>query len=217
MLTTNFIYSKMIERMSWLNDSDATPGKARISPNDRPLRLVVSAAIRTARSAGASWIQSAIALAECDVRRMEGHDASIPAPDRRPDQLGERQLDELPETTSTSAVRSNLNNRQVNGTAFDTTAFDTKSADAFQYHIRTFSTTFGNLRADGINQLDMSMLKRFNLGESRRFELRGEHVQCSQPPGIRSAQHDGELVGFGTITATVNRFRTLQLVARFYF
>jgi hypothetical protein len=45
----------------------------------------------------------------------------------------------------------NLNNRETNTMAFNMAAFDTKSADAFQYHIRTFSTTFPNLRQDGIN------------------------------------------------------------------
>jgi hypothetical protein len=37
----NFIYSKLLERLSWLNDSDPLPEK-RISPNDRTLRFVTS-------------------------------------------------------------------------------------------------------------------------------------------------------------------------------
>jgi hypothetical protein len=47
-----------------------------------------------------------------------------------------------------------LNPRGVAGPttpAFNTSVFDTVAATQLQYHIRTFSTTFPNLRQDGIN------------------------------------------------------------------
>ena len=111
----------------------------------------------------------------------------------------------------------NLNNRQVNGTAFDTTAFDTKAADAFNYHLRTFPTTFNNLRADGINQLDANIVKRFSLGEHRRFELRFEAYNLPNHPVFAAPNTQANASGFGTITATANRFRTMQAIARIYF
>ena len=111
-----------------------------------------------------------------------------------------------------------LNNRQVNGTAFDKTVFDTNSADAFQYHIRTFSSTFGNLRADGINQLDSSILKTFQFGDSRRYlQLRGEMFNVPNHPVFAAPNTTATNSAFGTISATANRFRTLQVSGRIVF
>jgi len=119
----------------------------------------------------------------------------------------------------------NLNNRQVDGPAINVAAFDTNPANQFQYHIRTFYTTFPNLRQDAINQWDVSILKRFDFGESRFFELRGEaynlvnHSVFGAPGQTSSA---GPVVAatnssFGLITFQDNRSRSLQLGARFVF
>jgi len=56
-----------------------------------------------------------------------------------------------------------FNARETNGFAFNTSSFDTKSADQFAYHIRTFSTTFSSLRGDGTNEVNASMLKKFDI------------------------------------------------------
>jgi hypothetical protein len=110
----------------------------------------------------------------------------------------------------------NLDNRQVNGNAFDPAAFDVKSADAFNYHIRTFPTTFNNLRQDGINELDASILKDFRIGEKRKFELRGEFYNIPNHPVFAAPGTTASATAFGTITATSNLARTVQLVARLY-
>ena len=73
----------------------------------------------------------------------------------------------------------NLQNRQTNGAAFDTSLFDTRAADQFQYRIRTFSTTYGDLRQDGINNFDTSLLKRFAITETAYLQLRFEPSTCS--------------------------------------
>ena len=45
-------------------------------------------------------------------------------------------------------------------------------ADQFQYHIRTFSTTFPDVRTDGINNFDANLQKRFTFAEKRSLQLR---------------------------------------------
>jgi len=112
----------------------------------------------------------------------------------------------------------NLNNRQVDGTAFNKSVFDTSSTQSFQYHIRTFSTTFGNLRADGINQLDSSIIKTFRFSEQKRyFQLRAEMFNVPNHPVFAAPNTTATNSAFGTISATVNRFRTMQLSARIVF
>ena len=214
-LTTNFIYSKMIEQLSWLNDSDPTLER-RVSPNDRPLRFVVSAVYelpigrnkaialhsRWANSLFGSWkITSVFSRQEgAPINWVNGSSTS-------------------PGDYVYFGGPLNLNNRQVNGTAFDKSVFDTLSTDQFQYHIRTFSTTFGNLRADGINQLDSSILKRFTFtSEGRKFfEFRGEIFNVANHPVLAAPNTQATSSAFGTITSTVNRFRTIQLSGRIVF
>jgi hypothetical protein len=43
--------------------------------------------------------------------------------------------------------------------SFDTSLFATNAANAFSFHVRTFSTMFPNLRQDVLNEWDPSALK----------------------------------------------------------
>ena len=93
----------------------------------------------------------------------------------------------------------------------------TKSADAFNYHIRTLPTTFGNLRMDGVNQVDSSMLKRFRVTERRYFEFRFEAFNVLNHAVFASPDITASDSGFGTITAMANKPRSVQLGLRFVF
>ena len=212
-VTANFIKSRLIEEDSWLNASGPAPEK-RISPTDRTNRLVVAATYQLPVGRGkALQIQNRIGNAMFGGWEL----TSILQL-----QTGAPISWANGSTTSPGDYvylggNLGMSSRQVNGTAFNTKLFDVNSADAFNYHLRQFPTTFNNLRADGINQLDVSVLKRFSLGEKRRFELRGEAYNMPNHPVFAAPSTTASSSGFGTITATANRFRTFQLVARFYF
>jgi hypothetical protein len=214
-LTANFIYSKMMERMAWLNDSDPVPEK-RVSPNDRPLRFVLSGTYELPIGRGkAIPLNSQLAntlLGGWKITSIFSRQVGAPI-------FWVNGSSTAPGDYLYFGAPLHLDPRGVNGTAFDKTAFDTASADTFQYHIRTFSSTFGNLRADGINQLDSSILKRFALTESgqRYFELRGELFNVPNHAVFAAPNTTANNSQFGQITATVNRFRTLQLSARLVF
>ena len=107
--------------------------------------------------------------------------------------------------------------RKVDGSAFSTSVFDTKSADSLQYHLRTYSTTFSSARADGINQFDPSISKRFTIRENMGVQLRLEAYNAFNHPVFAAPSTTASNAAFSTITATANRFRTLQLGARVTF
>ena len=205
-LNVNYIKSRLIEFDSWLNDSDARPEK-RISPTDHPNRfvttLVYNLPIRfqshLLNSIAGGWLVSAVYQYQTGAPLVWANGSTTSPGDYV--YLG---------------APLNLSNRQINGFAFDPTAFDTKSADAFNYHLRSFPTTFNNLRQDGINQLDASILKAFKIGESRRFELRGEFYNLPNHAVFAAPSTTASSSGFGTITATSNLARTIQLVAKLY-
>lgn len=207
-VTANYIYSKLIETDSWLNASDPRPEK-RVSPTDRPQRFIMAVSYELPFPQGHSrWMQ--LVAQGWHVNSIYTYQMGAP-------------LTWVNGSTASPGDYVylggplNVNNRQVNGTAFNTTVFDTKTADAFNYHIRTFSTAFSNARADGINQFDASMLKRFNISEGKRFEFRFEAFNILNHPVFAAPNTTATNAAFGTITATANRFRTIQLGARLSF
>ena len=102
--------------------------------------------------------------------------------------------------------------------AFNTAAFDTASADQFSFHLRILPYAFGNVRTDGINQLDASLLKDFHLPKGMYAQFRFETFNALNhasfaAPAVSSATSSS----FGTITSQANSPRTVQLGGRFVF
>ena len=120
---------------------------------------------------------------------------------------------------------ASLNNQQANTTAtgtalpaFNTALFATSSTNAFAYHIRTFSTTFPNIRQDAINEWDPSVLKQFNVHGEDLPAASLRVLQHAEPPEFRRpGTLSATSSAFGVITAVANRPRTIQLGARFVF
>jgi hypothetical protein len=214
--TVNYIWSKLIEKDSWLNDTDAQPEK-RISPSDRPQRFVMAVSYqlpfgahqkydmhsRWANAAVGGWRVNTIYTfqAGAPITWVNGSTTS-------------------PGDYVYLGGPLDVNPRNVNGVAFNTAAFDTKTADAFNYHIRTFSTTFPNVRADGVNQFDASILKRFSLpkaDERKYFELRFEGFNIVNHPVFAAPNTTATNAAFGTITATANLVRTIQVAGKIVF
>ncbi len=205
-LNVNFIESKLTERDSWLNDSD--PGlERRVSPSDHPTRFVTTLSYNLpfhfkshlADTLAGGWLINAVFTYQTGAPLLWANGSTT-----------------SPGDYLYFGAPINLDNRQVNGTAFDVTAFDTKSADAYNFHIRTLPTTYNALRQDGINQFDTSILKRFKIDERRNFELRGEFYNLPNHAVFGAPNVTASSSGFGTITATSNLARTVQLVARLY-
>jgi hypothetical protein len=95
--------------------------------------------------------------------------------------------------------------------------FNTRSADQLQYHIRTFSTTFPDLRQDGINDWNASALKEVRFGEGKYVQLRCEAFNVVNHPTFGAPNTTATSTAFGSITSQANRPRMLQLVARIVF
>ena len=202
----NFVKSKLTEQDSWLNASDPFLER-RVSPSDHPTRFVATVSYNLpfhfkshlADTLAGGWLINSVFTYQTGAPLLWANGSTTSPGDYL--YLG---------------APLNLSNRQVNGTAFDPTAFDTKSTDVYNYHLRTLPTTFNALRQDGINQFDASILKRFRIDERRLFELRGEFYNLPNHAVFAAPNVTASSSGFGTITATSNLARTVQLVARLY-
>jgi hypothetical protein len=210
----NYIYSRMMEQVSWLNDSDPVPEK-RVSPDDHPQRYVVAMSYELpvgkgkaldfhshlANSLLGGWLVNNVYTYQVGAPIMWVNGSSSSPGDY----------------VYFGTAPLALDNRQVNGPAFNTSDFITASANTFQYHIRTFSSMFSNLRADGINQWDPSLSKRFSFTETTSLQLRLEAFNVLNHPVFAAPSTTATNSAFGDITATANRYRTLQLGARIVF
>jgi hypothetical protein len=206
-------FSKLIERDSWLNDTD--PGlEKRVSPFDHTHHFVTAATYELPFGRGRAvdlesrW--SNLLLGGWHVNGIYTHQTGAP-------------LSWVNGSTTTPGDYIylggplQLNNRQVTGTAFDTTQFVTASSQQLQFHIRTFSTTFGDLRQDGINNFDTSLLKRFAIKETAYLEARFEAFNVFNHPTFAAPNTTVANASFGLITAQSNRPRQIQLGVRFVF
>jgi hypothetical protein len=223
-IIANYIWSRLAEQDSWLNESDPVPEK-RISPFDRPQRIVtyVSWDLPIGRGRALN-VNSRLANAIVGGWHLNSvYTWQIGAP-----------LAWVNGSTTTpsdyvyyggpGALPTSMNNRQANtlpnGTpiaAFDTSLFNTNASNAFAYHIRTFSTTFPNVRADGINEWDPSLLKRIDVTERAYVQLRFEFFNVVNHPTFSApnVQWSSGPSSFGVINGQSNRPRTIQVGARF--
>ena len=206
-----YMYSKLVEQDSWLNDTDAVPEK-RISPFDHTQHFVVASSYELPVGKGRAlnlgsrwmdallggWILNGIYTAQTGAPLVWSNGSTT--------SIGDYVY---------FGGNLNLNQRQVNGVAFNTSDFDTKSADQLQFHIRTFSTTFNNLRQEGINNFDASLLKSFRLPERSYFQLRFESFNIVNYLTFSAPNTTATSTGFGTITSQANLPRQIQLGARF--
>jgi len=211
--TFNYIHSKLIEQVTWLNDSDPAPEK-RISAIDHPNRVVLALTYelpfgkdrlvklrsRMTNALAGGWVLNSVYTYQTG-QPLQWTNGSTTSP-------GDYVYFGAPIV---------LNNREADPgvPAFNVSAFDTKSADTFNYHIRTFPTMISSLRQDGINQWDPSLLKRFQFAESKYFQLRFEFFNVLNHPVFPAPNTTASNALFGTISgAQANRPRSIQLGAR---
>ncbi len=215
--TFNYIFSKLIERVTWLNDSDPAPEK-RISSIDHPNRFVT--AISYELPIGRNK------LVDLPARWMNGIFGGWQLNTVYTYQTGAPINWNNGSTTSPgdyvySGDPIVLNNRMADPkvAAFNIGVFKTAATDTFQYHIRTFPTMISAFRMDGINQLDPSLLKRVSFTEKAFLQLRFEAFNVLNHP-VFPAPNTTVSSGnsFGTISgAQANRPRSIQLGARIVF
>jgi len=198
----NYTYSKLIEKFRYLNDFDSAP-EERVSGDDRPQRFVMSASYELPFGAnkpvdfGSKW-----------ANRLAGgwvvngiYTWQLGAP------LGLGNV-----IYYGGDLR--LHPRQVNGRALDTTRFNTNSQQQLADNVRTFPTQFGNLRSDGANNIDLSMIKNTRMTERLNFQLRFESFNAFNRAEFSGPNLSPASSAFGTITNQNNLSRTVQIAGR---
>jgi hypothetical protein len=97
--------------------------------------------------------------------------------------------------------------------------FNRDSAVQLDHAIRTFPLRFGWLRADTINNWDLSLLKHIPINERFGFQFRAEFLNAFNHPWFPAANVDPTSTDFGKAIASTQRNyqRRLQLGLKFVF
>ncbi len=201
-LMLNYQYSRLIEKRSFLNPSDTLPEK-RVASEDRPQRLVFSTVYqlpfgkgRRIGSGVQPWLE----------RIIGGWSISGAYTLASGEPLGWGNVIYY-------GGDLKYNARGVDR-AFDTTRFNTDSRQQLASNIRTFPSRFGNLRQDGPNNIDLSILKDTQIKEGVKIQFRTEffnalnHVQFGAPNTTPTSS------SFGAISSQYNLPRTVQMALR---
>lgn len=225
-------FSKLIERDEFLNNTDPNPEK-RISPFDHTHRFVIGANYelpvgRGRRlNVGPRWAD--LLIGGWSLNGIYTHQTGAPIlwMNGSSNNPGDYPLCAVAVTNGLCPVGSeavslsslHLDNRRisVSGPAFDTSHFVTASAGQFQFHLRTLPTTFSDLRQDGQNNFDASILKRVSINESTYFQFRLEAFNLLNHPTFGAPNTQVNSTSFGVINTQANRPRQVQLGIRFVF
>jgi hypothetical protein len=202
---TNFQWSKMMEETNRLNAADPFL-EHRISDEDRPLRFVVSGTYELPFGKGKAFLGNRNGF----VSRVVGgwqlnaiYIASSGGP-----------LDFTDRNSIYYGGPLNLNPRQIDGRAFDTTRFETASNRQLDRNRRTFPTRFANLRADGVNNMDASLIKNTQIAERLTLQLRAEMFNVFNRSQFNGPELNPTNNNFGRITSAANLPRVMQLALR---
>ncbi|HTD21039.1 MAG TPA: carboxypeptidase regulatory-like domain-containing protein [Terriglobales bacterium] len=229
-LVTTYIWSKLIERDEWLNNTDPAPER-RISPFDHSHRFITAVnydlPIGNGKllNLGSGWMDKVLGGWRINGIYTYQTGAPIVFMNGSTTNPGDYSLCSVAVTAVGSCPASAtfftapllLNNRQTVGTAFDTSHFATLTNYQFQFHLRTLPTTFSNLRQDGTNNLDASIIKRFAMTERVYIQLRLEAFNLLNHPTFGAPNLQATSTSFGIINTQANRPRQLQFGARFVF
>jgi hypothetical protein len=201
-LLANYLYAKLLEKRSWLNDADADLEK-RIAGEDRPQRIVISGTYdlpfgrgkALAGSAGpwlnrlvGGWIVNGIYTwnpgAPVNWGNVIYYGGDL--------QWDPRNIDRV----------------------FDTSRFNTRSTEQLDWNLRTFSSRFANLREDSVNNLDASVIKDVPIKERFKAQFRFETFNTLNRAAFAAPNTQPLSSAFGTSRSQRNLPRRVQMAIR---
>jgi hypothetical protein len=193
----NYLFSKLIEKRTRLNDFDPAPEK-RIASDDRPQRFVASvnwdlpfarfAPDRYTRRVVGGWTVNAIYTKQAGSPLGWGNVIYFGGP-------------------------LNLDPRNIDR-AFDVTRFNRNNNEQLVSNVRRFPSQFSTLRQDGVNNLDFSLIKNNPIREGVNLQFRCEFFNSANHATFNAPTLAPTNTAFGTITSQANLARSVQMALR---
>ncbi|MBC7925513.1 MAG: TonB-dependent receptor, partial [Bryobacteraceae bacterium] len=202
----NFQWQKFIEATNRLYFAAPTLER-RIADEDRPLRLVLSGSYELPFGPGKPMLANTGSIVSRIVGGWQANVIYIA-------QAGEP-LNWTDRNNLYYGGPLNLEPREIDDFAFDVTRFERAANRQLDRNQRTFNSRFANLRADGVNNVDASIIKNIKLVERFQLQIRAEAFNLLNRTQFSAPELTPTNQNFGRITGAANLPRALQLAARF--
>jgi hypothetical protein len=226
-LLANYTWSKLLERVSFLNPTD-TEYEKRISASDAPHRIVVSGIwelpFGRTRRWGASW--SGLTDAVFGGWQVQG---IWQAQSGRPLDLGNLYFNGDPGTLRTMIDGGHSDAVfETGGFYFTDAAVQTNGVVdpakqrndpriRLAFNARTWPSRLTGFRGQPLNLWDISLIKNFLFTETARLQLRGEFLNAFNHPQFNNPVLDPTSSNFGRVTSQANLPRNIQLGIKLIF
>ncbi len=201
----NFQKSRLMEKRSRLNDFDPLLEK-RVAAEDRPYRLVGNTTYDLPFGKGRSMLKDANRLLDAAVG---GWNINVIYTLQPGTPLAWGNVIYL-------GGPLNLNPHHVDG-AFDITQFNRVSSQQLASNLRVLPTRFANLRQDGVNQLDFSIIKSIRIWEKLAMTYRCEFFNSTNRAIFNAPDLTPTSSTFGKILGQANQPRRIQMALRLVF
>jgi len=205
LMLLNFQKSKLLEKRSRLNDNDPRLEK-RAAAEDRPYRLVWSGSYDLPFGKGKALLAQSNRLVD---EIVGGWNLNVIYTLQPGTPLGWGNVIYF-------GGPLNLDPHHVDG-AFDINQFNRVSAQQLSLNLRTFPTRFANLRQDGVNQVDFSIIKAFHITEKLAMTYRCEFFNSTNRAIFNAPDLSPTSSTFGRITSQANTPRRIQMALRLVF
>jgi hypothetical protein len=101
--------------------------------------------------------------------------------------------------------------------AFNTSGFEQNSANQLQFNYRTFPSRLNNVRADGTNMWDLSVMKNTRFKERYNIQFRAEFLNAWNHPNFAGPNSSPTSSAFGQVTSQRGYPRRIQMMTKFIF
>jgi len=205
-----YTYSKLMEATSFLNAGDPVPNRS-ISSLDRPHRLNLSVIYELPFGNGKPLLSHALPVVK---GILGGWQLNSIITYQSGDPLGFGDaifignIQSIPLSSSQRSVSQWFNT----GAGFVTASSQQRADD-----LRTFPSAFAGVRGDGQTMWDLSLVKKFSIGERVKLEFRAEAYDLMNHPNFSDPNTTVTSSAFGTVTAQAGLSREFQGAVRISF
>ena len=228
-LLTSYTWSKVIEQVTFLNESD-TKYERRIGSDDIPHRIVVSGIWELPFGKGRAWAANVPGVVNAVIGGWQAQ-GIYQWQSGRPINLDSRNVYF---NGDPSTLRANITGSTVDG-VFDTSGFYFSDAAVqtngvvdpakqradtrirLANNIRTLPSRLTGFRGQPLNLFDLSLIKNLAIGERVKFQLRGEFLNAFNHPQFADPNTDPTSSNFGKVTGQNNLPRNVQIGLKLVF
>ena len=203
-LQAAYTWSKFTDAVDLLNSADPGPSKV-VSNEDYPHRVAASGIYELPFGRGRKWLSSARSIGGALISGWQVEGVFVW---QSYSALGfgnvifTGNLDDIPLPRSQRTPE-----RWFNIGA----GFERDSAKQLSQNVRTFPIRFSNVRADAINNWDLSVIKNTRIRENARLEFRGEFINALNHVTFSSPNTSPTSTAFGSITSELSFARQVQV------